>query len=115
RTVTSAVACDLLSAALFLLITTSSLFGQSGTTGSIFGTVSDKSGAVIPSAEVTATNTQTGVTRDSTTDKSGYYQIGFLPAGQYAVDITAPGFSSFEETSIVLATQNTRVDAALSP
>src|SRR5208283_4908312 len=115
RTTTDTAACSLFSAALFLVIT-SFLYGQSGTTGSIFGTVMDKAGAVVTKAEVTATNTQTGVKRNTTTNSTGYYQMEFLPAGQYTVDITAPGFSRFEETSIVVvATQSTRVDAPLNP
>ncbi len=115
RTTTSTVACSLLSA-VSLLVITSFLYGQSGTSGSIFGTISDKSGAVVAKAEVTATNTQTGVERNTTTNSTGYYQLEFLPAGQYMVEITAPGFSKFEETSIVVvATQSTRVDAALNP
>ena len=40
----------------------------------------------------------------------------FLPVGQYTVEIAAPGFSKFEQTSVVLAAiQSTRVDATLNP
>jgi len=105
----------LFSVALFLVFA-SFLYGQSGTTGSIVGTISDKPGAIVANAEVTATNTQTGVKRSTTTDNTGYYQMEFLPAGQYEVDVTAPGFSKFEETGVVVvATQSTRVDATLKP
>ncbi len=113
---TAKIAAHTLASGALFLIFTPVLCGQSGTTGSIFGTISDKSEAVVANAQVTATNTQTGVKRNTTTNSAGYYQIEFLPAGQYAVGITASGFSTFEATSIVvLATQSTRVDAALSP
>src|SRR5271165_7107445 len=115
KTTTRMFAGSPVSAALFLVITPF-LCGQSGTTGSIFGAISDKSGAVVANAQVTATNSQTGVKRNTTTNSTGYYQIEFLPAGQYMVDITASGFSKFEEPNIVvLATQSTRVDATLNP
>src|SRR5271165_1450495 len=115
RTTKSTVACVLLSAAS-LLLTTPFLYGQSGTTGSIFGTISDKSGAVVAQAEVTATNTETGLKRNTSTNSTGYYRMEFLPVGPYAVEITAPGFSKLEQTGIVLvATQSTKVDAALNP
>src|SRR5208337_5026808 len=114
RTTTGTTACSLFSAALFLVIN-SFLYGQ-GTTGTIFGTVTDKSGAVVVNAEVIATNTETGLKRNTSTNSTGYYRMEFLPVGPYAVEITAPGFSKLEQTGIVLvATQSTKVDATLNP
>jgi len=90
-------------------------YGQ-GTTGTILGTVIDESAAVVAGAEVRATNSETGVKRNTTINSTGHYQMEFLPAGQHTVDIIAPGFSKFEETSIVgVAAQSTRVDAAPNP
>jgi len=82
RTTRSTFAYDLLSPALFLLTIGSFLYGQSGTTGSIFGTVSDKSGAVLANAKVTATNASTGVKRTAVANSIGYYQMVFLPPGR---------------------------------
>ena len=47
-------------------------------TGSVRGTVTDPSGAVVAGATVTVTNTGTGVTNQTVTDKSGLYSVGFL-------------------------------------
>ena len=63
-------------------------------TGSITGAVTDSSGAVIPNAHVTATNTGTGVKTEAQTNGSGAYTIRFLPIGPYTVSVTAPGFST---------------------
>ncbi|MEI9970135.1 MAG: carboxypeptidase regulatory-like domain-containing protein [Terracidiphilus sp.] len=49
-------------------------FGQvANANGAIHGTVTDSSGAVLPDAKVTALNTATGISTDTTTNKSGYY------------------------------------------
>ena len=45
----------------------------------ISGTVTDQSGAVVPNATVTATNTETGAAREMTADGAGHYQISFAP------------------------------------
>ena len=63
-------------------------------TGTISGTVSDPSGAVIAGAHVTAENTGTGVKAESTTNGSGDYALRFLPIGTYSVKIEAPGFNA---------------------
>jgi hypothetical protein len=65
-------------------------------TGSIRGTVTDSSGAVVQRATVVATNVDTGVTTHTLTDRSGLYSIQFLPIGTYNVKVTAPGFAAQE-------------------
>jgi hypothetical protein len=62
-------------------------------TGSIRGTVTDPSGAVIAGASVTATNVATGVNTGTQTNKDGDYNIQFLPIGTYTVTVTASGFT----------------------
>ena len=62
-------------------------------TGRIAGTVTDPSGGIVPNATVTVTNTGTGVARQTTTDKQGYYQVLELPIGRYSVTAEATGFS----------------------
>ena len=59
----------------------------------INGTVMDPSGAVIPKAAVTITNTQTGQQRSDVSDSQGRYTIPQLPPGTYKVTATASGFS----------------------
>jgi hypothetical protein len=63
-------------------------------TGSVRGTVTDSSGAVVAKAQVTITNTGTGVTGHTVSDKSGLYNFEFLVIGDYTVTATAPGFET---------------------
>jgi hypothetical protein len=65
-------------------------------TGSIRGTVTDPSGAVVQRASVIATNVDTGVATHTVTDRSGLYNIQFLPIGNYRVKVTATGFAEQE-------------------
>ena len=51
--------------------------------GSIVGTLTDETGAVVRNATVTVTNTTTGLTRQATTDTAGYYTLPNLPEGTY--------------------------------
>src|ERR1700728_738699 len=54
--------------------------------GSIVGFVSDHSNAVIPGAQVSATDLDTGVATSATTNNQGYYEFPLLPAGHYTVE-----------------------------
>ena len=54
-------------------------FGQVGGTGTIQGTVTDPSGAVVSGASVTATNVATGVQTDRKTTDAGFFAIPLLP------------------------------------
>jgi outer membrane receptor for ferrienterochelin and colicin len=69
---------------------TVSLFAQ---TASLAGTVSDPTGAVIPKAVVTVTNTQTGAKRSDTSDSQGRYTIPQLPPGTYSLTAQVVGFN----------------------
>ena len=63
-------------------------------TGSIAGTVTDPSGAVVSGAQVVAHNLSTGVDTPTTTNATGFYRIEFLPIGRYQVTISANGFNT---------------------
>jgi hypothetical protein len=63
-------------------------------TGSIRGTITDASGAIVPGAAVTATNVATNVNSVATTNQAGEYSIRFLPIGRYKVSVTSPGFNT---------------------
>jgi hypothetical protein len=63
-------------------------------TGSIRGTVTDPSGAVVPGAKVLATNIDTGVVSQTVTNRSGLYNFQFLPIGRYKINATATGFDT---------------------
>ncbi len=71
-------------------------------TSLISGTVTDASGAVIAGAQITATQTDTGVTRSVTSDASGDYSLPSLPLGPYRLEIKREGFTTFVQTGIVL-------------
>src|SRR6516162_6590687 len=71
-------------------------------TGSIQGLVSDKSGAIVPNATVTVTNTATGLARNADSNASGLYDFPSLPPGDYTVTAEATGFSKQVFEHVVL-------------
>jgi hypothetical protein len=81
--------------------------------GSITGIVRDPSGAIIASAKVTATNIETSVNFETTTNDSGAYNISALPTGIYHLRVQAPGFKEFVKENITLeAGTIARIDPA---
>jgi hypothetical protein len=83
-------------------------------TGSITGTVTDKTGSVIPGAMVEAVSVETSVTTSTRTNSAGSYAFPDLPVGHYNLQITAKGFSNFQETGLVVDVNTAlRVDAVL--
>ncbi|MBI3895965.1 MAG: TonB-dependent receptor [Acidobacteria bacterium] len=72
------------------------------TTGTILGTASDSTGAVIPGARVTARNVQTGIARTVTTDAQGRYRAPELGLGMYEVTAEAAGFQTLVRSGIEL-------------
>src|SRR2546425_2905161 len=85
---------------LFLCLCSSIAWGQS--TAQINGTVTDQSGAVLPGVEVTATQTETGLTRSVVSNETGSYVLPNLPVGPYRLEAGLPGFRKFAQTGIVL-------------
>ena len=71
-------------------------------TAQISGTVKDQSGAVLPGVEITATQTDTGVSRTTVTNETGSYVLPSLPLGPYRLDAALPGFRTFVQTGILL-------------
>jgi hypothetical protein len=78
-------------------------------TASINGTVTDASGAVVPQAKVTATNTATNIARSTLTGNSGVYSITDLVAGPYDVTVERAGFRP-----VKFAAEKLTVDQALT-
>ena len=81
-------------------MTCGSLWAQA--TAQINGTVHDQSGAVLPGVEVTATQTETGITRTAVTYETGSYTFSNLALGRYRLEAGLPGFRTFVQTGIVL-------------
>jgi hypothetical protein len=71
--------------------------------GTIEGTVTDESGAVLPGVTVTLANADTGDTRVVITNESGLYRAPLLPLGTYRVSAELAGFKKFEQAGIGLA------------
>src|SRR5260370_38613943 len=82
---------------------TAAAFAQGEIGGaSLNGTVTDSSGAAVPSAKVTATNPATGLTRTTATDQSGLYSFQQLPVGSYDLTAEATGFKVSKRTGVSL-------------
>ena len=88
--------------------------GQSLTTGDITGIITDPSGAVLPNAPVTLTNTQTGVTRTLKTNASGSYRFSLLDPGTYTVSSSLQGFKSTKQAVTVSVGQASTVNLQLA-
>ena len=69
--------------------------------GSIQGTITDPSGAVVPGATVAIKGTDTGSLKTVTTDSSGYYSDGPLNPGSYTVTVTRSGFQTLSVTTVI--------------
>jgi len=68
--------------------------------GTIAGTVTDSTGAVIPNAHVLVHNDDTGTQRTLTTNGSGIFAAPAIPIGSYTVTVDAPGFSPYKRSNI---------------
>jgi len=107
-------AMRLLAVAMLVLCSLATLKAQT-ITGSVNGTVTDPSGAVIANAKVTATNVDTGVATITTTNGDGIYNLRFLQIGNYKVVIESSGFAASTYGPFVLETgQNAKVDGKLA-
>src|SRR5882672_8451474 len=100
---------------LLVLLT---LFGSNAlrayVTGSILGVVHDRTQAVVAGARIVATNVETNFKQETVSSADGSYQILALPAGNYKLTATAPGFQQFITTDIELKVNDRlRVDVML--
>jgi outer membrane receptor protein involved in Fe transport len=80
-------------------------------TATMFGTVTDATGAVVPGATITLVQTDTNFTRVAVTRNDGSYREEFLPVGPYKITVAAKGFKTLDRSGIVLAAMQ---DAELS-
>jgi hypothetical protein len=84
--------------------------------GRILGTVTDATGAVVPAAQVSITNTATDITRTLVTNKDGAYIAPDLDPGTYSVTAEAPGFKKTESRSVILeVSRDVQVNLQLRP
>ena len=99
---------------IFLFVACSlAVFAQS--VSQISGTVKDASGLGVPDAQITVTQTATGLTRTAVSAASGAYSMPSLPIGPYRMEVRKEGFSTFVQTGIVLQVDTApTIDATLT-
>ncbi len=97
------------------LILPSAVFPQSITTGSVTGIVTDQTGAAVPNATVTLTESGTNVSQATDTGAQGDYRFAFVAPGSYRVEVTQSGFRpKAVENAIVVAGQPTSANFQLA-
>jgi hypothetical protein len=105
---------SLLVVGLFLMALVPSAAGAQAVTGTLLGTVTDSTGAVVTGAKVTVTNQNTGFTRSVTTDAAGEYTTPSIPTGVYTVLVEMDGFKATALSQIAVGVdQRVRIDATL--
>ena len=88
---------------LFLVLIASAAhfaLGQGIITGTIKGTATDPSGAIVQGAQVTITNTTQGATRTTTSGADGSFSLFAVPIGTYTINVSAPGFSAVNISNV---------------
>lgn len=104
----------LLSVFAILALSPTEFVNAQTSNGTIAGKVTDKTGAVVPGATVTAKDMERGGTREVTTDSVGGYRIESLLPGKYDVLVKAPSFAEFKVAGVeVKGSLTTTVDATL--
>ena len=99
-----------------VVLTGMRLYGQAGATGSVLGTVTDSSGAVVPGVVVTVTNVDTNVPFRTVTSSAGDYIAPVLNPGHYRVSAEMQGFQKSVTSSFTLTVdQKIRVNLSLKP
>src|SRR5215471_1825797 len=88
----------------FLLLLVASAWAA--VNGSLSGVARDATGAVVPKADIRATNVDTNVTNIAVTDSLGAYSFLSLPVGRYSLEVKAEGFQRYEQTDITLNTND---------
>ena len=91
---------------VFAGLTSTQIWAQGQGTGSIDGTVTDSSGAVIPGVKIVIQNLGTNSTREMTTDASGHYRADILTSGEYSITASQAGFTTtkLEKVTVFVGT-----------
>jgi hypothetical protein len=97
------------------LISSLAMVARADTAGSISGTVTDQSGAVILDTTVTALNLDTTVVQTTKTNANGFYNFPALPVGRYEIEVLREGFNPYKRTGLVIdVNSQLRADVSLS-
>jgi len=94
---------------LFLVIENRAVAQQA--TAQLTGTVKDQTGAVVAGVKLTLKNSDTGIARETTSDKNGSYLFTLVPIGTYELSAEQKGFKTYVQEGITLdVNQNAKVD-----
>jgi len=97
---------SVLPAALFYLFGLAPAYGQSVAVAEISGIIVDPSGAAIPNAQVSMTETDKQLAHTTVTDKNGTYTLPDLPVGPYRLEVKSAGFKDYIQSGLVLIVNN---------
>ncbi len=100
---------------LILLLAPRAMMGQATASGTVLGTISDTSQAVVNGAEVTLASTTTGTTRTMLTNNTGSYRFDLLSSGTYKLTIKSKGFATAVQTIQLLVGQTATANMTLTP
>src|SRR3954451_14798604 len=90
---------------LSLFVAAAIAFGQDR--GTISGTVSDNSGAIVPGAKITVLNPETGFTQNMISNADGTYSFLYLASGKYNINAEKPGFKKAEIADVLVQVSTT--------
>ena len=97
-----------LGVAVFAFVACATVLPAQTDLSSIRGTAVDPSGAAVPNAKITLTNTETNIAREVLTTSDGVYEIPYLTPGKYRLTATGAGFTTFVAENILLTSRQTR-------
>jgi len=100
---------------LFVMLAPKAVFAQATASGTISGTISDPSQAVINGAEVTITSVSTGASRTMVTNNAGSYRFDLLPAGAYKLTVKSSGFTTAVQSIELLVGATSTSNVTLTP
>ncbi|MGH9661768.1 MAG: carboxypeptidase regulatory-like domain-containing protein, partial [Bryobacteraceae bacterium] len=99
---------------IFLGLFATAICAAQNITGTILGSVSDTTGAVVPAAKVSVTNADTSQSSETATDSAGRYEVPLLKPGKYGISVSAAGFQTLDRQGIRLTVgDRLRVDLTL--
>ena len=102
--------------AFLLIVSVGRMLGQAGANGTILGTITDSSGAVLPNVKVTVTNTDTNISFHTVTSSAGDFNAPSLTPGTYTVTAQLAGFEKSLTKGFTLAVdEKHRVDLSMKP
>ncbi len=115
RLAASVGAYALTSAAILPVLLVPSALHAQADTARIAGTVQDSTGAVIPNAQITVSNTSTNATVTAVSDASGNFTVSALPIGPYRASVVSAGFAGQSQMFVLLVSQVQALKFALAP